>query len=358
MKYLFLAPNQQSLENLIPIAENLSSKNHSTIFMNLDYLYKQHTRIKLKNFETIEFKVSPPKAFYFLSMLQKLKTLFDISRKVKEVEGFDGVIIGSMGTPEYLIANHLKAEYGTKIYLIQDSILFRAESKGKLSRIRNFISNGSNRKNICTNIFVSGQATKEVLIKDGIDLEKIIVSGIPRFRYIFREKSEAQNGKSSKDVLFITSSFKWHSTNDVLERQQIKIVKEIELVCKKNNLQLTVRLHPRLFLKPECTYAEMQQADVSLEKAIRNHTYIISAHAVSTVLLESLWFKKKVIFIDENEMPSWDIKYLKESLIWAKIQNIDEALSEGVNNYQYSHYYIAKATPKSEDKIISEILKN
>lgn len=354
MKYLFLAPNQQSLDNLLPIAKELSGKNHTTIFMNLDKLYKQNTKVKLNDFETLEFNVDPPQAFYFLSLPRKLITLFNISRKAKYLESFDGVIIGSMGTPEYLIANHLKEKYGTNLYLIQDSILFRTEAKSKLSKIRNFISGGENRKNICEKVFVSGEATKEVLVKDGINSEKILPLGIPRFRYIFQHKSN--NGK--KEVLFISSAFKWHSTNDLLEKQQIEIVKKLESVCKKNDLQLTVRLHPRLFLKPECTYAEIQQPDTQLQEAINNHEYIISAHAVSTVLLESLWFRKKVIFIDENEMPSWDIKYLKKSLIWTKIQNIDHSLREGENDYQYSHYYITKETPNSVNSILSEILKN
>lgn len=358
MKYLFLAPNQQCLDNLLPIAEELSSKDHTTLFMNLDNLYKQNTGIKLKNFETLEFKVSPKKAFYFLSLPEKLINLFNISRNVKKIEDFDGVVIGSMGTPEYLIANHLKEKYGTKVYLIQDSILFRAEAKGKLSWIRNYISGGTNRKNICERIFVSGEATKEVLVKDGIDSEKLVPSGIPRFRYIFQQKNDAGNGGGNKDVLFITSSFKWHSTNDVLEKQQIEIVEKLESVCKENTLQLTVRIHPRLFLKPECTYAEVQQPDAPLQKAISDHKYIISAHAVSTVLLESLWFNKKVIFIDENEMPAWDIKYLKDSLIWTKLQNIDKALTEGENDYQNSHYFITKKTPNSVNTILSEILEN
>lgn len=358
MKYLFLAPNQQCLDNLLPIAEELSSKSHATLFMKLDNLYKQNTGIKLKNFETLEFKVSPKKAFYFLSLIEKLIILFKISLKVKKLENFDGVVIGSMGTPEYLISNHLKEKYGTKVYLIQDSILFRAEAKGKLSRIRNYISGGTNRKNICEKIFVSGEATKEVLINDGIDSEKLVPSGIPRFRYIFQNKNNIENEKGNKEVLFITSSFKWHSTNEILEKQQIEIVKKLESVCKKNNLQLTVRIHPRLFLKPACTYAKIQQAEVPLQTAIINHKYIISANSVSTVLLESLWYNKKVVFIDENRMPKKDIKYLKDSLIWTNLQNIDKALSEGKNNYQYSHYYITKETPNCLNKILSEILKD
>jgi hypothetical protein len=354
LKYILLAPNQQSLDNLLPIAEELSGKNHTTIFMNLDKLYKQNTGVMLHNFETLEFNVALPQAFYYLSLPHKLLALFNISREIKQIDDFDGVIIGSMGTAEYLIAKHLKEKYGAKVYLIQDSILFRAEAKGKLSKIRNFISGGTNRKNICEKIFVSGEATKEVLIKDGIDSAKLIASGIPRFRYIFQKIINVEN----KEVLFISSAFKWHSTNDILERKQIEIVKKLELVCKDNDLQLTVRIHPRLFLKPECTYAEVQNSDIPLKQALNEHKYIVSAHTVSTVLLESLWLKKKVIFIDESEMSDWDIKYLKESLIWTRIQNISDALTEGENEYQYSDYFITKKTPNSVNKILCEILES
>lgn len=360
MKFLFLSPNQQCLKNLIPIAKKIQKKDHSVTFLNLDSVYKQNTSQRITNFDEIGLDIRSNQAFYFLDKIGKLKLLFKIYIESKKIPEFTHVIIGSMGTPEYLIAKRLKKKNEAKIYLIQDSILFNAEKKGRLSYVRNLISGGQHRKEICEKIFTSGEATKEVLMQDGVSSDKIIVSGIPRFKYIFDKISKQKNDSAEKkDVLFLTSAFKWHDSKkgDNREKKQLKIIDRLEKVCKSNGLHLTVRLHPRLYLKPECCYAHIEHQDVPLEESIDDHKYIVSAHAVSTVLLESLWFKKKVIFIAKDNKKGWDIGYLGESLIWTDLQGLSKALNQD-NDYSNNDYYISKNTKHSVKLILDEIFED
>ena len=84
-------------------------------------------------------------------------------------------------------------------------------------------------------IFVSGEHVKKEFVRLGMDKEKIIITGNPRYDYIKKNTPEG-NAKTSKKIIVVAMS-RWHEKDPQWMTQLIQF-------CNKNSLDILIKVHP------------------------------------------------------------------------------------------------------------------
>lgn len=179
MNILCLCGSRLDVSNLLPIIENLRLKEGIHFdFFDTDPIFHQEIKTLLKNYSIMYSNIKFKKPFYMSNIFEKLKGIF-LVQKIDLTKKYSFVICGQYGFFEYLLSKRIKSESNGVIYVVQDSILLYPENEKFIKKIRVLFYKSFDRYSLCKRIFVSGEATKETLIRDGVNAEKIIITGIP-----------------------------------------------------------------------------------------------------------------------------------------------------------------------------------
>lgn len=129
-------------------------------------------------------------------------------------------------------------------------------------------------------IFVSHTSNKSVLIRRGVNADKIFIQESPRISMLkTRYKKEKKNEQSKPKILFVASAWEWHKRNDV-EAWQTNVLIELIAMAKHHKdftYDISIRLHPRQsqhvtsLLDPQYI-----NTDNSFESALLNAAVIVS----------------------------------------------------------------------------------
>lgn len=188
-------------------------------------------------------------------------------------------------------------------------------------------------------IFVGGKRLQKELQTLGIDKNRLVVTGNPRYDYIFRKKTINKSEKpfdSRKLILFTIS--RWHKNYEDWLPGLIRF-------CNQNNLEIIIKMHPMYktvlketidhnitVIKKKCKGLKFQILfDPGIESILPRTDIVVLGSLTSTVGFEALLFNLPMIVANVSEHVFYDftIQYHKENV--ALYASTLEELFDGIN---------------------------
>lgn len=338
---LCICPNRQTVLNILPVINTMREEKEVHIsFLNVDPFLHQDTASLIVKEDLVELNIRLKKPFYQLSVIGQLITIFLQFPKISFGKEYDILILGGLGVFEYYIAKKLKKNNKTKVYLIQDAILLQPENFLIKKKLRKFIYGFKNYRNICDKIFVSGKATKDTMVMDGIIRDKVIISGIPRFSDLFIKNQKLEKKRERKiKVLFLGTAFRWHGKAN-LEKKELKILSQLEIFAKTNSdiIKVFLKRHPRD--NTDKNYAFLKHIKILTNNKSNNYEVIekfdliICAQSISTLIFEAQWLNKMVIFLfpNKSEIKANEERLRKNLLIIENFYDLKNVLKDIYKN--------------------------
>lgn len=369
----FIGTQIQDTLNLKYIYEGLKGDfQFDAFFLNMDGVYHQNTVSLLPNSHVIDFGVKLKQPFYRLSLWKKLAFYIILIAKRNKMPKSDMIVFGNLGAVEFLLAKYAQRKYRSRIYLIKDSILLLPESTNKIKKLTNRIYGKEPRENICDKIFVSGEATKLTMMKDGVHSSKVIPTGLPRYETIFN--SIVVGTKKNKDdkftILLLTSAYDWHRDFEHSQLQK-KYMKELVHKIHPNGLfKILFKIHPRDefadydFLK---YYPSVEvHHDTNAFDLVQLSDIVFSFYYPSTLLFESMHLGKKVLILDHGFNYNLLTTPVEFDKIVKVVYSVDEAaeyfeLEERKRqmcddwNFPFGEFFITQKSSYATQEIISHI---
>ncbi len=326
-KILFFPQNKTHIDNMIPVAEQLSLKGYKVFFFDTSEVYNQYIYESDFKFDVIKLSLSLKTAFAYLSFVEKIKFLMQFKDVIKDynLNTFDAFIYGNDGALQRVIIDKFKdkshllildgiiSDYSfslkdvirhseNKMFDVKD--YFRRIFKKGLNKIFAFLPYnyllpsdvGCSR---LSKIFVISDYVASHINKQIIRKVKLVKSGMPRYRFLNKVEAVKSN---KKQLLYVTQGYIWHNEfeNDRLQHKTIKILLEKLAKEQVSDIHLTIRIHPRDDIKnysyvPDLNWVTLEDKSVDVYKSIKEKDIVIGVN--STVLLEAMSIGKKVIFL-------------------------------------------------------------
>lgn len=235
---------------------NKVSKNFNHVLINTNQNYD----FELNKVFFEEMKIAKPKYNLKLKGKTALEKISDILIKVEKIikkEKPDALLV--LGD-----TNSTLSVYVGKRYKIP---IFHMEAGNRCFDLR--VPEEINRKivdNISDINIVYSQNAKENLIKEGFDLDKIIISGSPLYEVYLNYKDQIDNSKILQKLNLLKKSFfllSVHREENVEDIKNIKNIFEIiNYISIKKNKNVIVSLHPR-------TKKKLTKMNLKLNKKIK-----------------------------------------------------------------------------------------
>lgn len=407
IKLLIVSESQHEVESLFPVAEQLKRISEGKVqftFGSLDKFYFQNVSSLLAKFNAPYFDIIPRRTLK--KPITKYKEILEIwsvwinqARIGRLLKDFDGVFCGFDGMLQRILITEAKAQKKPAFQIInalefqqppalnfQTQALLRVRKLIKLAmmhwlnckfiRVPGDIGFGG-----CDLIFVMGQHVKDVLISKGLMGSRIIVSGLPRFSYIFSDefkKSKRQSvpNKKSFDMLFLPGSFLWHHDIVGHEKQQLQLKELVKLVkILGKNYRLFIKIHPR---EDEKFYdwisandqIKILPKDYDLYEAIREASIVLTV--MSTGMFEAIALQRIAVILEFPIMKQSRKSILNpaayEPILTVdtpkSLKNLVLEVSKNQNCYDdllakeigILDYYIDPKTPYAAEEVAREIL--
>lgn len=327
MRLLILSTNQQRDENIFPVMKRL----HEQFGVVCDYVVTNgfhangkppfiHELLKVEVMHNGEKRTldaldnSYKRRFRNLALLRPFLTKDRVDR-------YDALLVGG---DDYLGRYFMKKFRGKQRFLIQDGLFFNITSKliykeiigqqGKknlpaalfffkyvakevLIRFFSFLDvsylffsySGNSEYDL---FFISGHYTKKLLNNQGVADKRLHVSGMPRFQYLFRDKSRKQKGapftKAPFAITFMTGAYKNHSQfeMDVCEKNFLKELCS-RLQALANEVHLYIKIHPRDALSDYKQYSGYEFVtlvnDIPIKRVLLESDVILANASTTTV---------------------------------------------------------------------------
>ena len=367
IKILCICPNRQTIKNIVPVVNLLKlTKGVRVDFLNVDPFLHQDVMPLLNNENIINLGISINKPFFRLSTMGRLMVVLFKIPKFRFEHSYDILLIGGLSILEYFITKRLKIRNSSiKVFLIQDAILLYPEKHIFRKRIRTFIYGFRNYRNLCDVIFVSGEASKNTLIIDGVNREKIFVTGIPRFSELFNYSYNNVNIRRKINILFISGGFSWHG-DQKLVKKQIAIIEKLNVFAANNiNLEIGVKIHPRDYDLSDISHDFTNlrfygRESIDNYKLILNYDIVACAFIPSTLIFEASWLSKMALVITDGGITKENQKYIKDipfvsiDKFFELIYDIDaQGKKMCLNNIAN---YISEKSKYSDELIVKKII--
>jgi len=359
-KALICSIDNENIKNFQPIISRGKDKFDFTIF-DLSNLHKNKINYDNHSYKTIFSKIKVSKPFYLLGIIKRLYVTFLFVNELNKIkDSFDIIICGRVGILEYYLIKHFKKINNCKAFSVNDSILIYNEQSSFFKKIRLAVYGFNIRQNICDKIFVSGQVSKETLIKDGVTKQKIVVTGLPRFKKYFLSKKILKNDSECKNVLILTGAHKWNGYHS-WQKDQEKFLKTINQISK-GAYEINIKPHPRdTFDFTRLKNLNILSKKSDIDEEIINNDIIISVTSISTGLIQAGWLSKKILFIKSRNlsylMDSFSNFILEFPTVELKDFKIDSLFKARKPNSKILDMYISKKSLDSPKLIINEINK-
>ena len=298
-KVLICSIDNENLKNFNPLLENDNDLRFT--FLDLSNLHKNQINYN-NSAKIICSSISLKKPFYLLNILERLKAIYLFKKEIKNIiHEYDIVICGRIGILEYELIKYLKKNFQTLAYSINDSILIYHEQANLFKKLRLILYGFKVRQNICDKIFVSGQVSKQTLIKDGVNENKIIISGLPRFKKYFDQSFAKRQKNSNNSLLVLTGAHKWTGYNE-WQIDQDNFLKKLNSL-NLNHLSINIKPHPRdNFNFKQLKNLNILNEKMDIDKVIDNHDIVICATSLSTGLIQAGLLNKKTLFVKTREL--------------------------------------------------------
>lgn len=355
-KVLICSIDNENLKNFNPLQEKENDLKFT--FFDLSNFHKN--RIKYNNSAKIIYSsIKLKKPFYLLNIIERLKSVYLFKQEIKKIiSEYDIVICGRIGILEFELIKYLKKNFKTLAYSINDSILIYHEQANLFKKIRMIIYGFQVRQNICDKIFVSGQVSKQTLIKDGVNKDKIIISGLPRFKKYFDQSFKKRKENTNDNLLVLTGAHEWNGYNE-WQRDQVNFLKKLNYL-NTSNLSINVKPHPRdNFNFNQLENLNILNEEIDINKVINSHDIVVCATSLSTGLIQAGLLNKKTLFIKTR-----DLSYLMDNYNFyisnfptVDINEIDTNffLKAEKNNQNFLNKYISEKSLYSSEIILNEI---
>ena len=162
---LICSIDNENLKNFEPLIPHFSD--YEVTYFDLSNFHKNKISYSDKEINIISSNVKLEKSFYLLNPIKRLiKSLsfyFDL-RKINH--DYDIIITGRVGILEYLLIKYFKKKNNAKSFSINDSVLIYHEKSSFFKNIRKIIYGFNVQQNICEKIFVSGEISRQTLLKN------------------------------------------------------------------------------------------------------------------------------------------------------------------------------------------------
>ena len=357
-KILICSIDNENLKNFEPLIPYFS--NYEVTYFDLSNFHKNKINYSHKDINIISSNVKLEKSFYLLNPMKRLiKSLafyFDL-RKINH--DYDIIITGRVGILEYLLIKYFKKKNNAQSFSINDSVLIYHEQSSVFKKIRKIIYGFDVRQNICEKIFVSGEVSKQTLLKDGVDNNKIIVSGLPRFKKYFKLQDKVQKS-TNKNVLIITGAHKWNGYNDWQDDQNmfLKVINEL----KNHSYKINVKPHPRdTFNFNILNNLNILNSSTDINKLINKHDIIVCATSISTVLIQAGLMSKKTLFVKTRDLGHImdSFRFYLDNFAFKRIEHFDSESFESAElpKNDLLDMYISNKSISSSKIITDEIKK-
>lgn len=361
---MILMQDHENMNNLVPVANQLVTEGVEIEFMHMDNILHQDIASYLpEGSHVIEFPVSTTKSFYLLKQLDRIRIILRLLiTPLKSTYKY--LLTGRIGILEYVVIKKLlKNNEATKVYSIQDAIIIYPESNSAWKRLRKYLYFTKNRLNICDRIYVSGDVTKESMIYDGVDSEKIIVTGLPRFNVV--EKHIDENLDSSKVFLFITGAHRWNGFTKWgrFQEDTIDVIKNI--FQPASGYEIWIKQHPRDDYAIESDSIKViNDKSIKVEDVLNQVDYIFASVSPSTILFQAINMGKKVFFVEYENlspiMPMYETmkKYIPTINISELKNYIEKVLDDGsiIDISAKDNKFLKKENSQSIANIVQDIL--
>jgi len=357
-KILICSIDNENLKNFEPLIPYFSD--HKVTYFDLSNFHKNKINYSHKDINKISSSVKLEDSFYLLSPVKRLiislKFYFDL-KKIND--DYDIIITGRVGILEYLLIKYFKKKNNALSFSINDSVLIYHEQSSLFKKIRKIIYGFDVRQNICDKIFVSGEVSKQTLLKDGVDNNKIIVSGLPRFKKYFESQGKVRKSEN-KNILIITGAHKWNGYNDWQSDQNmfLKVINEL----KNHSYNINVKPHPRdTFNFNTLHNLNILNSSTDINKLITKHDIIVCATSISTVLIQAGLMSKKTLFVKTRDLGHImdSFRFYLDNSAFKKIEHFDSASFESAElpKNDLLNMYISNKSIYSSKIITDEIKK-
>ncbi len=255
---------------------------------------------RIKN-EIIRYVKSSLKEYIFtilkeLFFTQIKRMIYIIKALTYEIESSSYkviVILNEFGPPGKII-NYLCDEYGIPVYFVPYCGIPRRESDvtPHLSDI----------------IYVDGELDKKYLVKKGVNSEKILIRGSPKYESVLKKTVYPLNQiKDHFTGKIHTISHEKHkillTTTTFMDESNLIVLNTIVNVLKKlNNVQFLIKLHPQqngVFIRDalkKLKYNAIIVKDIGILEIIKTADVVLTEE--SSVILDSMVVKTPIICLD------------------------------------------------------------
>ncbi len=357
-KILICSIDNENLKNFEPLVPYFS--NHEVTYFDLSNFHKNKINYSHKDINIISSNVKLEKSFYLLNPMKRLiKSLafyFDL-RKINH--DYDIIITGRVGILEYLLIKYFKKKNNASSFSINDSVLIYHEQSSLFKKIRKIIYGFGVQQNICEKIFVSGEISKQTLIKNGVYNNKIVVSGLPRFKKYFTSLDKVEKTGDNK-ILIITGAHKWNGYND-WQNDQNAFIKAINKL-KNHSYEINIKPHPRDNFDYNTLHnLNIFDSNADIDELISKHDIIVCATSISTVLIQAGLMTKKTLFIKTRDLGHImdSFSFYLDNFAFKKIEHFDSESFKNAKlpNKDLLNMYISNKSIDSIKIITDEIKK-
>jgi hypothetical protein len=330
----FLGQNRQEAENLLPVMRKLNElPDYSVCFISLDDFFRQECEVLVGRAGYQIVQVRPVKKlkapFYLLSSFEKAFVLLQNRKRLRDCSrGLDGIVCCTDGALERVFINEVQSRGGIAFMVMSGFILNEPSSGWIQLAKRSFQIAGLSEffysevgEGKCNIIFAPGQDAGDQLVRRGIPLERILITGVPRFADLARQVKDHQNKSitiegqkeiSGIEFLYLMGAWGWHA-NDRGWRAECRNLEVLQNVIDKfpNSIALTVRVHPRSKEEEISFVKSLQNASISYANAPLQASMLkadIVGAIFSTGLLEAIALKKIPLILDLTHYLQNDVR--------------------------------------------------
>ena len=307
--------------------------------LHLRFIRKYLNNSRIKNLLLKDLKTPMKDYAYFLTkkafLEEIIKALYTMKNFEKGIElsQFKVILINNEFGPSGKSINYVCKNYGIPVYFVPYCGIVRRDSD-VTPRLSNFIS-------------VDGELDKEYLTKKGVDEQKILVRGSPKYELLlnksFQPLREIADHFTSKKHLIIKEKFKILLTTTTFKEEfNAIILRSILSVLKKmENIQLIIKLHTKQYGKLKIKILREMKCNAVIVKEVDILEIIKTADILlteeSSVILDSMVVGTPIICIDFiNKGVAYSAKHVynneKFIIIVHDEQNLFQKLNELINS--------------------------
>lgn len=292
MKILLVCGNSHGNRNLQAVGDALrSSAGVQLSFGSLRVREGREISIELHDLDSLDSS-SALSWFYGKRPLARALALVRLRPVLTGLERFDAVVFFHFGALERMIAHRMKVRWSSAILLVQDAMLLDPAGRGFRDWVKRLVYRGKIHLSLCERVFVSGQATRDTLVRQGVEPKRVLITGIPRYAHVQAWRTKADFSKIPR-VLFLAGAHQWHGgrrSEDLAARNAM-----IELasgLAEVEDVTICYRPHPRSLLGDEAQTARNMGAtlveDGQFDDEVGRADFIVTCQYPSSVQFEAL----------------------------------------------------------------------